>query len=452
MGVPTVTGPHGVVSGARLGGRRAQVLLAALALERGPLSGDRLADLVWDGRPPATWPAALRGVVRGLRQAVAAAGVGDQELVATVSGGYQLGAGVDVDVAEAETALHEARALVAGGRYRAAVDRLRPATGWRGSELMPGAGAAWLDAHRAKVDELARSAWELTAEAASGAGDRTGAVAAARRLVELTPLDERAHRSVITALDAAGDRAGAVQAFEACRRILADELGVDPAPQTVEAYLHALGEPSPSRPAHVPRVGSTFRGRATEAAALAELVAGPGLVTLTGPGGVGKSRVAAEVAARQDGLAGGVWWVPLESVGQDALVAATVALTMGLDPGDDPSAAVVAALSPHGRALLVLDGAEAALDGVASLAAELARRCPALTVLATSRVRLGVDGEQLLTLKPWSLPAEEATTVQHPLVGLLLDRLAERGGRLTDEQATGPLVRSLLDQIGRAHV
>ena len=164
-----------------------------------------------------------------------------------------------------------------------------------------------------------------------------------------------------------------------------------------------------------------------------------------GPGGVGKSRVAAEVAATVTGLVGGAWWVGLEAVGPDELVPATVALTLGVDPGDDPTEAIVAWLSPHGRGLLVLDGAEAALDGAASLADEVARRCPQLTVLTTSRVPLGLAGEQVLGVSAWELPPDDESAADHPLVALLVDRVRERGGTLTVEQATGPLVRSLLD-------
>ena len=112
MGVPTVTGPEGSVSGSRLGGRRAHIVLVALALEGGTLSGARLADLVWEGRPPPTWPVALRGVVGGLRAVLRSVGIDDQALLATVPGGYRLAPGVTVDVSEAWELLDQAQDMI----------------------------------------------------------------------------------------------------------------------------------------------------------------------------------------------------------------------------------------------------------------------------------------------------------------------------------------------------
>jgi predicted ATPase/DNA-binding SARP family transcriptional activator len=448
VGVPAVHTSRARLAGAELGGRRAQVLLVALALDGAPVSGARLADMVWDGAPPATWPAALRGVVRGLRTAVAEVVGHDQELVATVPGGYALATGVETDLDAGEAALREARDLVAAGQPRGAIELLRPATALRGADVLAGQDGEWLSATRTRVDELARASWALTVDAATVAGDAPAAVSAARRLVALAPLEERSHQVLIAALDGAGDRAGAVRAFEACRAALAEELGVDPAAETVETYLRALGERTPAHRARVPRSETSFLGRGTEADELRAVLERAGLVTCTGPGGVGKSRLAAEVVAHllePSALPGGTWWIELEAVGADTLVLPTLALSMGLDVGDEPIEALVAALAPRGRALVVLDAVEAVVDGAAAAADELQRRCPQLTVLATSRVPLGVAGEQVVALRPWSLPDEEATTAEHPLVRLLVDRVHDRGGELSETQATGPLVRSLLD-------
>ena len=259
VGVPTVTGPEGSVSGSRLGGRRAHTVLVALALERGTLSGARLADLVWEGRPPATWPVALRGVVGGLRAVLRTVGIDDQALVATVPGGYRLAPGVTVDVSEAEGVIARAQDMIRDGRPRAArelVTRLGP---WRGEDVLPDSGAEWLQVHRERVDALARRAWDLIVEAAAASGEHRQAVAAAEQWVTAAPLDERAHRALIATLDAAGDRAGAVRAYEACRALLADELGVDPSRETVAAYLLPSGTSRASRRrrSRVPRRAST---------------------------------------------------------------------------------------------------------------------------------------------------------------------------------------------------
>ena len=423
VGVPTVTGPDGVVAGSRLGGRRAHAVLAALALEGGTQSGARLAELVWDGRPPATWPVALRGVIGGLRSVLRTVGLDDQALVATVPGGYRLAPGVTVDVTEATDLLDRAQELIRAGRPRAARDLLAPLGDWRGADVLPDDEAEWLQVHRERVDVLVRRTRELAVESAVVAGDRPQAVAAAELWVAAAPLDERAHRALVAALDAAGDRAGAVRAYEACRTLLAEELGVDPTRETVEVYLHALGDESALSAAPVPQATTSFVGRADEVAAVAAHLAGPGLVTVAGPAGVGKSRVVAEVVHGLRGQGRPVRWVPLESVTQDALVPATVALALGLSPGDDPVASVVAELAPYGPLVLVLDGCEAALDGAATLAGELVTRCPQLTLVATSRVPLGLQAEAVERLEPWSMPAED-----EPWSGPALDLLAARAG------------------------
>src|SRR5580692_7030397 len=127
LGVPAVVGDHGVVSGARLGARRAHIVLVALALAPDTtVSSARLADLIWADDAPATWPAALRGVVLGLRQALEPVGGGAQQLIVTEPRGYRLAPGVEVDVSLAGRALDQAAALLRGGRAGAALDLAGP--------------------------------------------------------------------------------------------------------------------------------------------------------------------------------------------------------------------------------------------------------------------------------------------------------------------------------------
>ena len=274
-GGPTVTGPGGSLSGRRLGGRRAHIVLVALALEGGTLSGDRLADLVWEGGPPPTWPAALRGVIGGLRAVLRGIGIDEQALLMTVPGGYRLAPDTAVDVREAEKVLDRAQDMDRHGRPRAALDLLAPLGPWRGADVLPGVDAEWLQVHRERVDALARRTWDLVVEAATGSGEHRQAVAAAEQWVAAAPLDERAHRALIGALDGAGDRAGAVRAYEACRARLADELGVDPTRETVEVYLRALGDQRSLPHAPVPQAATSFHGRDKERRAVTERLRDP---------------------------------------------------------------------------------------------------------------------------------------------------------------------------------
>ena len=171
------------------------------------------------------------------------------------------------------------------------------------------------------------------------------------------PLDESTHRSLIAALDRAGDRAGAVQAYEECRSVLGEHLGIDPSAETVQVYLEALRDQPGGAPARVPAETTSFIGREADLAALAGAVTLPGLVTVTGKGGVGKSRLASRIASRRGGFDGGRLWVPLAAVAEDALVASSVALEIGVQLGiEDAALSVADHLAPLGRALLVLDG------------------------------------------------------------------------------------------------
>jgi predicted ATPase/DNA-binding SARP family transcriptional activator len=445
LGVVAVAADGREVSGAALGGRRARVALAALALADGPVRAEQLAETIWGDDLPATWQPALRGIIRGLRTALGPVGGGDQRAIATAPSGYRLASGVEVDVRQLIAGARRAAALLAEGRHRAALELAQPAAEARGSQLLPDEDAGWLEPHRNAVDAAAADAWDVVSVAASELGEHAHALDAARRAVAAHSLDERAHRTLIRALDRAGDRAGAVQAYEQCRAALADQLGIDPSGETVAVYLAALADQNASASARVPAATTSFVGRAGEAEQLAMALNQPGLVTVIGRGGVGKSRLAARAAA-QGTFAGGRLWVPLATVGEDALVAAAVALELGVAVGvDDGETALAEYLAPLGRTLLVLDGGDVILDGTASLVATLTASCPALTVLVTSRVPLGLDAETVLVLAPLPAPdGSDATTLRdNPQVRLLVDRVRAGGGVLEVDAASGELIAAL---------
>jgi predicted ATPase/DNA-binding SARP family transcriptional activator len=428
LGTPTVSGQTGTVAGASLGGRRAQVALVALALERSSVTSDRLAEMIWAGERPATWQAALRGVIRGLRRALAEA-AGDQPVIVTEPGGYRISPGIEVDLLGAERAVGAAAELNRQGRHRAALDAAGPLARISGRQLLAGEDHDWLRPHRAMADALARQALEILIVAAGGAGDHVVAISAARRAVSAAPLDEYAHRLLIRALDLAGDRASAVRAYEECRTVLAHQLGVDPSAETVKAYVTALRDQSPSLVARVPVHTSSFIGRDAESSRLRAALGRPGLVTVCGLGGVGKSRLIAQVAGQTGGFPGGRIWVPLGVVTEDALIAATVALHLGVPPGtEDAADAVAGQLTALGRTLLILDGCESARDGIASLVTVLRGQCPQLSIVATSRVPLRLDAEAVIGLDPLPGPAGPAGLRTSPLARLLTDRVRDGGG------------------------
>jgi predicted ATPase/DNA-binding SARP family transcriptional activator len=440
LGEVRVSSGGRVVAGPALGGRRARVALVALALADRVLSPDRLAWMIWGDDPPATWQAAVRGVIRGLRVACAEVGGDDQRLIRTDPAGYRLAPGVEVDLVQAAGVVTHAGTMLAQGRPHIAAQLAEPVSQLSGDRLLVEESAEWVEAQRRAIDVLASRALDIVVEAAGALGDHDSAVAAARRAVTVAALDERAHRGLIAALSRAGDRAGAVRAFEQCRTLLATQLGIDPSRQTVEVYLAALGDQEGAARARLPSVSSTFVGRDDDLVALAAVLGHPGLVTVTGRGGVGKSRLVAQAAADRHDVDGGRLWVPLAGVSRNNLVAAAVALTVGVPPvGSDQDDGLADWLAPRGRTLLVLDGCEGLLDGAASLARRLLSQCPLLTLVVTSRLPLGIDGEQIFPVGPLVSPPSDdiATLRENVQVRLLLDRVRDGGAdpELNDENA-----------------
>ncbi len=442
---------EGVASGRHLGGRRAQLALALLALTTGSVPAEQLADALWGEQPPATWRPALRGIVRGLRDALAPIGLGGEALIVTVPGGYALTDVAEIDVALASESRRRGEALLLAGRLTEAADAVEPGSRLSGAQLLPGEDQPWLSPHRRLVDQTRFDSLRIIAEAAGGLNQHARAIDAARLAVELDPLDERAHQVLISALDRAGDRAGAVRAYEHCRAVLGDELGIDPSRETVELYLSALRDRTLLGAGRLPTATAAMVGRSAELTELRNALQTGVVVTVTGKGGVGKSRLALQAASASTGFGGGRRWVSLAAVADNELVAATAALELGIAVGtDDPEGAIAAELAPLGRALLVLDGCEATRDGVASLVSALLMTCRQLTVLVTSRSPIGLEGEKVLMLQPFSAPAptDLPGLAASDSVRLLVDRVTTGGGLLDVDADNAPLVAALCLRCG----
>ncbi|MBB4687806.1 putative ATPase/DNA-binding SARP family transcriptional activator [Amycolatopsis jiangsuensis] len=433
-----------------IGGARLRMLLARLALDAGrSVPVDVLIDGLWGDQPPAEAGNALQSLVSRLRRVLRPAGA---ELESG-PGGYRLAVPADaVDVHRFEQLATEGRTELIAGRDSRAAEALREAVDlWRGAALADVLDAPFAAGPARRLDDRHAEVSEDRFEAELRLGRHAEVLADLTAAVFRHPLRERLVGLRIRALCASGRQADALLAYEATRVVLADELGVDPSAELQDVHLRALrGEfaPVPTVVDRLPQRLTSFIGRTDELKLLAELLDDARLVTLVGPGGAGKTRLATEAASRHPAHARGrVWFVPLAGVrdGADVLGALLTALevrearvgeTEVLRRPTDLVEHAVEALS-GAESLLVLDNCEHVIDTAARLLDDLLLRVPGLRVLATSREPLAITGEALCPLGPLPVPEESALPGEVGALDsarLFLDRaVAVRPGFRLDE-------------------
>ncbi|WP_204264600.1 BTAD domain-containing putative transcriptional regulator [Geodermatophilus normandii] len=411
-----VLGPLQVEDGSGLvavGGHKPRTLLAALLVARGEVvPADRLVAAVWGDSPPDGAPTALRAYVSRLRGVL-----GDAAPLRHRPPGYCLSlAAATLDADGFEQRVRTARTAAAAGDHPRALADLDAALGlWRGDALAEFADEEFAAAEAARLTELRAGAAADRAEALVELGRAAEAVPELEALVRRSPTWERPAVTLMRARYATGHQADALAAFHDLRTRLDDELGVEPAAPARELYrrilVHDPALAAPPPPGNLPRRASGFVGRDQEVErVLATLRAGP-LVTLTGVGGAGKSRLAVEVAARdRDRFADGVWLCELAALPDGSPVGDAVSAALGIRQRSGLSVEDSVLDYLRGRALLlVVDNCEHVLPHAAALVAEVVRRCPRVVVLATSREPLAVEGEQVWPVPP--LPLEDATAL-----------------------------------------
>lgn len=419
-----------------IGGARLRMLLARLALDAGrAVPADALVDGLWGGEPPSDAANALQSLVSRLRKALPVA-------VESGPGGYRLAvAAGDVDVERFERLAAEGRRELAAGRDTHAAELLTEALAlWQGEALADVLDAPFAPAPARRLADLRAEAAEDRFEALIRLGEHASVLADLAAAADADPLRERLAGLRIRALCAAGRQSEALAVYTALRRTLADQLGVDPSAELQEIHLAALrGEFAPPSPVadRLPTRLTTFVGRDDELKLLAELLGGARLVTLTGPGGAGKTRLATEAASRHPAhQQGRVWFVALAGVRDPDDVPG--ALLGALEVREIRTETEVHRRQPEpvelavevlggAEALLVLDNCEHVVDAAARLADELLQRAPRLRILATSREPLAITGEALCPLGPLPVPAERAAPAEAAELDstrLFLDRAA----------------------------
>jgi DNA-binding SARP family transcriptional activator/predicted ATPase len=426
------------VEGGPLSARRTRLLLVALATADGPCSARDLAERLW-AEPPPTWAAALRGAIAALRTALDPIGQGGTALVRTQHDGWALAPGAETDLRDAEQAVQHATDALVALEHAIAIASAQRALRLLDGEILPADDAPWIDALRRRRDAAESAALRTTATAALALGRWSVVSEAATRLLDRDQLDESAARLLIRALAASGDRAAAIRAFERCRAALVAELGVDPAPETAAVYLEVLQSGSAPSGTIPPIPRNRFVGRAAMLRAVVDALATGAPVTLVGRGGMGKSRLALEVAHdRGPSTPGGRFWVGLGDLPDAALVPSAIAAAVAAEGAADPLAAVIAVLAPAGRSLLVLDGCERHLDAIADTVAAMVAGVPGIAVLCTSRVPVGLGDERRIEVGP----------LQEAGPALLRSRLGERAGVELAASASTEAVARVCKRVG----
>ena len=464
-----ILGPLEVVAGGRpvpLTGARERALLAILLIHAGEVvSADRLIDELWGDDLPGDPSNALQVVVSRVRRAL------DGAVLVTRKPGYVLH--VDRDAVDAR----RFGRLIAEAERVPAVDPgrrsslLAEALGlWRGPALAEFALDGFARDEVTRLEEAWIRAVELKTEADLALSRHAELAGELKALVAAHPLRERLRGQLMLALYRSGRQGEALRVFQEGRKVLADELGVDPGAELQElhqqmllqaASLSVAAQAGPVARSNLPAPVTSFVGRRSELAAAAELLRTSRLVTLTGAGGCGKTRLALETARAVLGsFPDGGWLAELEAVADPELVPGTVAAALGIGDGGSlgvggetarPIASKLIDYLREKELLVVLDNCEHLIDACARLTGQVLKAAPGVRFLATSRERLDVAGEALLPVLPLAVPWPHsdapAVLAESDAVRLFADRAAAVQPAFRLDADTSPAVAQICRRL-----
>jgi len=429
---------------------RQRSLLAVLAMSRGvPLSRDQLIEELWGDSQPASAVSALHVHLSKLRERLGG-------MLVLSASGYSL----NPDSYELDARRFEGLVEQAASDPARAGPLLREALAlYRGKPLSDVSSDGNVAQWRRELEEMYLRARILRVECDLDAGAGGGLVGELERMVGEHPFEERVWGQLMRALHRDGRTADALEVYQRARSLFARELGLEPGellnqlqrrildgdPALLASSTAAAGASGPAL-SQLPQPLTRLVGRDRELARLAELMADPEvrIVTLTGPGGVGKTRLALEAARRMAaGYGDGVALARLEYVTDPALVADEIAAALARRGNTDgPSADGLAAYLRDRELLLVIDNFEHLL-AVAALIPELLVLAPGVRVLVSSRTALRVRGETVFDVEPLALPQDGGgeELARNPAVQLFLQAMVEAGAEPPDVETMRTIAR-----------
>lgn len=432
-----------------LGGARPTAALAVLLINANRrVSADAVGEALWaDGRRRST--STLESHLWRLRQVLEPRREPGQppSVLVTESGGYRLVASADqVDSLRFEHLVEDAAGLLRQGSPHRALRRCEEALAlWRGRPFEPVADREWAMPTVARLLECRAQLDERRVAALLGTGEPERALLELEAVLARFPLREQLWGQRMLAAYRCGRVDAALQAFQTARRLLVDELGVEPGEELRQLHGRILAEDptlNVARPPHddstppgdlvrLPARSSRLIGRGPELADLDADLRRCSLVTLTGAAGTGKTRLAVEAARTvADAFPDGIWFVDLTPAQRAEQVADAVASALGAPvPPTGSRDDAVRMFTRDRRMLLLLDNCEQVLDEVAGIVERLLASGPELTVLLTSREALELDDERVVVVEPLGLP-EGTSDGSHRAasVELFLERLGNRAG------------------------